>query len=162
MQPASCPPPQPLACPGCPSTSRWLTSMSRQSGWGSGPGKHASARCTLHICVWDAGQVRKRLACLAGWLAWLPPCTNCRIDLTELGSGGVPCRGAGGTNVTVEDDPSDPAGLLCVTARDIVAGEELFMDYGPTYDRSRYAADVAADPTGANAGQQRAPEGQRQ
>ncbi|KAL4430122.1 hypothetical protein ABPG77_004904 [Micractinium sp. CCAP 211/92] len=87
-------------------------------------------------------------------LPWLP------IDFS-LAYINEPPKGAGGTNVTVEDDPSDPAGLLCVTARDIVAGEELFMDYGPTYDRSRYAADVAADPTGANAGQQRAPEGQR-
>lgn len=66
------------------------------------------------------------------------------------------CRGVGGTNVTVEDDPSDPAGLLCVAARDITAGEELFMDYGPTYDRSRYAPDAAAGPTGAPAGQQQA------
>lgn len=70
-------------------------------------------------------------------------------QLSLLRHGGNACRGAGGTNVTVEDDPSDPAGLLCVAARDISAGEELFMDYGPTYDRSRYTADVAAGPGGA-------------
>ena len=50
-----------------------------------------------------------------------------------------PPMDAGGTNVTVEDDPSDDSGLICVAARDIEAGEELFMDYGVTYDRSTYS-----------------------
>ncbi|KAL4434189.1 hypothetical protein ABPG75_000630 [Micractinium tetrahymenae] len=89
-------------------------------------------------------------------LPWLP------IDFS-LAYINEPPKGAGGTNVTVEDDPSDPAGLLCVAARDIYPGEELFMDYGPTYDRSRYAADVAAGPTGgAAAGKQGPPEGGEQ
>lgn len=48
-----------------------------------------------------------------------------------------PPRGAGGTNVFVEDG-SEPTELLFVANRDIVAGEEIFIDYGVTYDRSSY------------------------
>lgn len=43
-----------------------------------------------------------------------------------------------GTNVCVEDDPKDPDGLLFVADREIMAGEELFIDYGRDYDRSGY------------------------
>jgi hypothetical protein len=43
------------------------------------------------------------------------------------------------TNVRVEDDPDDPmVGLIFVSDRDIEAGEELFIDYGVSYDRSDY------------------------
>lgn len=49
-----------------------------------------------------------------------------------------PPPGGAGCNVGVEDDPSDPASLLCVAARSIAAGEELLMDYGISYDRSGY------------------------
>lgn len=43
------------------------------------------------------------------------------------------------TNVRVEDDPDDPmVGLIFVSDRDIDAGEELFIDYGVSYDRSDY------------------------
>jgi hypothetical protein len=55
-----------------------------------------------------------------------------------------PPRGAGGTNVTVEDDPRDNNGLLCVAARDVRAGEEIYMDYGPIYDRTSYGRAAAA------------------
>eukprot|EP00667_Euglena_gracilis_P019764 EG_transcript_21254 len=51
-----------------------------------------------------------------------------------------PPRGSRGTNVTVEDDPNDEYGLVCVAARDIEEGEEIFMDYGVHYDRSGYLA----------------------
>lgn len=56
-----------------------------------------------------------------------------------------PPRGAGGTNVTVEDDPRDSDGLLCVAARDVHSGEEIYMDYGPIYDRTSYGRVAAAD-----------------
>ncbi|KAI7841508.1 hypothetical protein COHA_004900 [Chlorella ohadii] len=64
-------------------------------------------------------------------LPWLP------TDFT-LACINEPPRGAGGTSVTVEDDPGDPNGLLCVAARDIAPGEELFMDYGICFDRTSY------------------------
>ena len=66
-----------------------------------------------------------------------------------------PPKGAGGTNVSVEDHPEDDCGLLCVAARDIAPGEELFMDYGTTYDRSGYgkAADEAAAEPAASRGE---------
>lgn len=70
-------------------------------------------------------------------LPWLP------IDVT-LAYINEPPKGAGLTNVTVEDDPDDSAGLLCVAARDIYPGEELFMDYGIYYDRSSYGQKDAA------------------
>ncbi|PSC75926.1 SET domain-containing -lysine N-methyltransferase isoform B [Micractinium conductrix] len=60
-------------------------------------------------------------------LPWLP------IDVS-LAYINEPPKGAGGTNVTAEDDPNDGAGLLCVAARDIYAGEELWLDYGLQYD----------------------------
>ncbi len=63
---------------------------------------------------------------------WLP--TDCTLAYIN-----EPPKGAGGTNVTVEDDPSDALGLLCVAVRDIEPGEELYMDYGITYDRSAYS-----------------------
>lgn len=53
-------------------------------------------------------------------LPWLPVA----VTLAYINE---PPRGVGGTNVSVEDDPGDPNGLLCVAARDIAAGEELFM-----------------------------------
>ena len=43
-----------------------------------------------------------------------------------------------GANVSAEDDPADPAAMLCVAAVPIPAGAELFMDYGLQYDRSAY------------------------
>ena len=44
-----------------------------------------------------------------------------------------------GVNVVVEDDRSDPrVGLVFLADRDIAAGEELFIDYGVSYDRSSY------------------------
>ena len=61
-----------------------------------------------------------------------------------------PPRGAGGTNVSVEDDPEDPCGLLCVAARAMEPGEELFMDYGVTYDRSTYQGAGAGSSDGGS------------
>lgn len=74
-------------------------------------------------------------------LPWLP------VDIT-LAYINEPPLGAGGCSVTVEDDPSDVCGLLCVAARRIEPGEEVFMDYGIYYDRSSYSA-------GAGSGQER-------
>lgn len=48
-------------------------------------------------------------------LPWLP------VDVT-LARINEPPRGAGGTSLSVEDDPRDPHGLLCVAARDIAQG----------------------------------------
>ena len=60
------------------------------------------------------------------------------VDIT-LSLVNEPPKGASlGTNVCVEDDPNDPDGLIFVTDREIMAGEELFIDYGRDYDRSGY------------------------
>jgi hypothetical protein len=56
--------------------------------------------------------------------------TLCRVN--------EPLQASGGPSVSVEDDPGDPGGLVFVTAREIVAGEEVFVDYGMDYDRSGY------------------------
>jgi len=40
--------------------------------------------------------------------------------------------------VAVEDDTTDASGLCFVANRDIEAGEELFIDYGVSYDRRGY------------------------
>lgn len=49
-----------------------------------------------------------------------------------------PPKGGNGANVSVEDDPNDDEGLLFVTAGEIAAGSEVFVDYGLDYDRSGY------------------------
>ncbi len=64
------------------------------------------------------------------WLLATPPL---------LAYANEPPRGAGGTNVFVEDGAT-PELLLFVANRDIGAGEEVFIDYGLTYDRSDYGA----------------------
>ena len=43
-------------------------------------------------------------------------------------------------NVVVEDDRKDASGLCFVADRDIEAGEELFIDYGVSYDRRGYGS----------------------
>ncbi|EFN57586.1 hypothetical protein CHLNCDRAFT_51149 [Chlorella variabilis] len=87
-------------------------------------------------------------------LPWLP--TDCTLAYIN-----EPPKGAGGTNVTVEDDPGDGLGLLCVAARDIEPGEELFMDYGITYDRSAYSRQHSSVGSGSVVGGSDA-DGQRQ
>lgn len=69
-------------------------------------------------------------------LPWPP------VDVT-LAYLNEPPRGAGGCSVSVDDDPGDACGLLCVACRDIAPGEEIYMDYGPNYDRSRYGQAAA-------------------
>jgi hypothetical protein len=65
-------------------------------------------------------------------MLWWPPvdATLCRIN--------EPPPGSAGPNVVVEDDPRDPQGLLFVASRALAAGEELWLDYGPVFDRSGY------------------------
>lgn len=64
-------------------------------------------------------------------LPWLAvDATLCRVN--------EPPPGSAGPNVAVQDDPKDEHGLLVVASRDIQAGEELWIDYGPVYDRSTY------------------------
>ncbi len=48
-----------------------------------------------------------------------------------------PVKGGTGTNTTCEDGEQD-TDLLFVTCRALRAGEEVFIDYGTTYDRSGY------------------------
>lgn len=56
---------------------------------------------------------------------------------TLLAYANEPPTGTRGTNAFVEDG-ADVWELLFVANRDIAAGEEIFIDYGTTYDRSRY------------------------
>jgi hypothetical protein len=65
---------------------------------------------------------------------WWPFEVDCTLSyVNEPGIGGK------GVNVVVEDDQSDArVGLCFVADRDIDAGEELFIDYGVSYDRSGY------------------------
>ena len=66
-----------------------------------------------------------------------------RLALAGLALGEVPTTLALinepslGMDVNVATDQQGSA-LLFQTARDVVSGEELFLDYGPTYDRSGY------------------------
>lgn len=55
-----------------------------------------------------------------------------------------PPPNAGGCSIRVEDDPDDQDGIIFITTRGVEAGEELFVDYGVSYDRSKY--DMAARP----------------
>ena len=72
------------------------------------------------------------------WLPLLPLDVTCAyVNEPPRGRQGAAAAG-GGCSVSVEDDPEDASGRLCVAARDIAAGEELYMDYGPAYDRSAY------------------------
>jgi len=64
-------------------------------------------------------------------LPWWP------IDVA-LSYANEPPAGTGGPNVTVEDDPKDANGVLFVARSDLMAGAEVFVDYGMTYDRSGY------------------------
>ena len=61
----------------------------------------------------------------------LPAGSTPRRGVEDVGGGG------GGPHCSVEDGP-DPVELLFVTQRDIAAGEEIFIDYGLKYDRSKY------------------------
>jgi len=50
-----------------------------------------------------------------------------------------PTRGLGGCNVRAVEN-LEKQEVVFELSRDVYEGEELFMDYGLTYDRSRYAA----------------------
>ncbi|GAB4816821.1 hypothetical protein N2152v2_003867 [Parachlorella kessleri] len=64
-------------------------------------------------------------------LAWLPvDATLCRVN--------EPPAGSAGPNVEIQDDPRDPHGILFVASRVVAPGEELWIDYGPAFDRSKY------------------------
>lgn len=67
-------------------------------------------------------------------LPWLP------VDPALARVNEPPPGARGGANVAVADDPRDRAGIVYVAARALVAGEELFVDYGRAYDRSSYGA----------------------
>ncbi|KAG1654115.1 hypothetical protein FOA52_007459 [Chlamydomonas sp. UWO 241] len=58
----------------------------------------------------------------------------------ELAYANEPPPGVG-TNCLLDTNPtgSDVSNVLFVTERDVLMGEEVFIDYGPTYDRSGYA-----------------------
>jgi SET domain-containing protein len=60
------------------------------------------------------------------------------VDITLSLVNEPPKNASLGINVCVEDDPNDPDGLIFVADREIMAGEELFIDYGRDYDRSGY------------------------
>ncbi len=65
---------------------------------------------------------------------WWPfdiDCTLAYVNEPSIGLGV-------GVNVAVEDDTTDASGLCFVANRDIEAGEELFIDYGVSYDRRGY------------------------
>jgi len=66
---------------------------------------------------------------------WWPfdiDCTLSYVNEPSVGSGAS-------VNVAVEDDAKDArVGLCFVADRDIDEGEELFIDYGVSYDRSGY------------------------
>jgi SET domain-containing protein len=51
-----------------------------------------------------------------------------------------PRAGSCGCNVRVEEG-STAVELLFVTTADISAGQEIFVDYGTSYDRSQYRAE---------------------
>ena len=66
------------------------------------------------------------------------PTTLCRIN--------EPPRGKD-TNVVTEEDTTGRS-VLFRLERDVVAGEELYIDYGLSYDRSRYGGGAAEDSSG--------------
>lgn len=108
---ASCLRRPPPACPGCPSTSPLPTSTNHPSepGWGGQAATPAEKNP-------QTGPAACQTASLSQ-LAFVPACLPAHMPTCPPA-----CRGAGGTNVTAEDDPNDGAGLLCVAARDIYAG----------------------------------------
>ena len=57
---------------------------------------------------------------------------------TELTRINEPPIGAGGCNVSAREN-LDTREVVFTLCRDVVAGEELFLDYGLDYDRSNYA-----------------------
>ncbi|GKY97831.1 hypothetical protein MPSEU_000741200 [Mayamaea pseudoterrestris] len=63
------------------------------------------------------------------------PTTLCRINEPPKGMD---------VNVVTEEDIEDRS-VMFRLERDVLAGEELFIDYGLTYDRSRYAAGSDVD-----------------
>ncbi len=63
---------------------------------------------------------------------WWPFDVDCTLAYVNEPSLGL------GVNVAVEDDASDASGLCFVADRDIQEGEELFIDYGVSYDRRGY------------------------
>lgn len=65
-------------------------------------------------------------------LPWLP------VDASLSRVNEPPAGHPGGPSVEIQDDPGDSRGLLMVAGRDIAPGEELFLDYGPVYNRSGY------------------------
>ena len=122
-----------VACPAC-CTARHCTA--RQCA-GSLHALHAAPRRTRTGALLDPTDAAGALSqSPAPGLPWLP------VDVT-LAYVNEPPLGAGGCSVSVEDDPSDACGLLCVAVRDIAAGEEIYMDYGTSYDRSRYGQQAA-------------------
>jgi hypothetical protein len=68
---------------------------------------------------------------------WCVPTVLARIN--------EPPIGAGGCNVMAEENLKDRS-VLFTLSRDVFAGEELFMDYGITYDRSTYGLNKEAEP----------------
>jgi hypothetical protein len=64
------------------------------------------------------------------------PTTLCRIN--------EPPPGTAGVNVRTEED-LDRRIVQFVLDRNVYANEELFMDYGVSYDRSFYGAAAAAE-----------------
>jgi hypothetical protein len=50
-----------------------------------------------------------------------------------------PLAGSRGCNLSYADNDEDAWDVRFVTVFDIVAGEELFIDYGRLYDRSTYS-----------------------
>ena len=59
------------------------------------------------------------------------PTTLCRINEPPLGKD---------VNVVIEED-CDNRRVVLALERDVLAGEEFFLDYGLSYDRSRYGGD---------------------
>lgn len=83
--------------------------------------------------------------------AWLDP-TDASGRVSRYPRPGLPWFAVDCTLALVNEPPvgsdvnvtvvvaGDPLELRFVTARDAVRGEEAFIDYGPSYDRSSYGA----------------------
>ena len=78
----------------------------------------------------DTGALLSAINVVTGVQLWSVPTTLALVNEPPVGFD---------VNVATEQTGRS---LLLSAARDIAAGEELFMDYGPLYDRSRYGRPV--------------------
>jgi len=77
------------------------------------------------------------------WIDALPiPALSVNTTLAVINEPASRLRGA--SNVVVDVQELD---VLFIAGRDIEAGEELFVDYGPCYDRAGYNSKIPEDPS---------------